>query len=293
MELVLFILIGKQEASIYFSFVKRLLILFLGSLIAAIGLQFFLIPNHLLDGGIVGISIVGAHLSHIPLGAFLIILNIPFIYLGYKKLGKEFALYSTFGIVVLALLTAIVHPPTGATNDPLLAAVFGGMIVGIGVGLVIRHGGTLDGTDTVAILIDKRTPFSIGEAIMFMNVFILTASGFVFGWDNAMYSLIAYFVAHKAIDVTVEGLSESRSVWIVSRKYKEVGQAIRTEIGRKVTYVNGETNENIVADGIILSVITRLEEQKLKALIHRIDPKAFMLIASAHEIIDKNDRTES
>jgi uncharacterized membrane-anchored protein YitT (DUF2179 family) len=244
----------------------------------------------LLDGGVVGISIIGAHLSHIPLGIFLIILNIPFIYLGYRKLGKEFALYSTFGIIVLALLTAIIHPPIGATQEPILAAVFGGMIVGVGVGLVIRYGGTLDGTDTVAILIDKRTPFSVGEAIMFMNVFILSASGFVFGWNNAMYSLIAYFVAHKAIDVTVEGFSEARSVWIVSRKYKEVGRAIRDEIGRKVTYVNAEANENIVADGIILSVITRLEEQRLKAIIHRVDPKAFMLIASAHETIDKNDR---
>lgn len=237
-----------------------------------------------------GISIIGAHLSHIPLGIFLIVLNVPFVYLGYKKLGKEFALYSAFGIIALALLTAIIHPPVGVTQDPILAAVFGGIIVGVGVGLVIRYGGTLDGTDTVAILIDKRTPFSIGEAIMFMNIFILTTSGFVFGWDNAMYSLIAYFVAHKAIDATVEGFSESRSVWIVSRKYKEVGRAIREEIGRKVTYVNGETNQNIVADGIILSVITRLEEQKLKAIIHRIDPKAFMLIASAHEIVDKNDR---
>lgn len=237
-----------------------------------------------------GISIIGAHLSHIPLGIFLIVLNLPFVYLGYKKLGKEFALYSAFGIITLALLTAIIHPPVGVTQDPILAAVFGGIIVGVGVGLVIRYGGTLDGTDTVAILIDKRTPFSIGEAIMFMNIFILTTSGFVFGWDNAMYSLIAYFVAHKAIDATVEGFSESRSVWIVSRKYKEVGRAIREEIGRKVTYVNGETNQNIVADGIILSVITRLEEQKLKAIIHRIDPKAFMLIASAHEIVDKNDR---
>jgi uncharacterized membrane-anchored protein YitT (DUF2179 family) len=277
---------------IRFSSLKRLPILFLGSLIAAAGLQFFLIPNHLIDGGVVGVSIIGAQLTHLPLGIFLILLNIPFVYLGYKKLGKTFALYSAFGIIVLSLLTTLVHPSVGVTDSPILAAVFGGTIVGIGVGIVIRYGGTLDGADTVAILIDKKSSFSVGEIIMFMNIFILSASGFVFGWDNAMYSLIAYFVAHKAIDVAVEGLNESRSVWIVSKRYKAVGQAIRQQIGRKVTYVNGENDEDIVSDGIILSVITRLEEQKLKTLIHEVDPKAFVLIGNAHEIIDKHNREE-
>lgn len=218
-------------------------------------------------------------------------LNIPFIFVGYKKLGARFALHSSFGITVLAILTYVLHPEVAATSDPLLAAVFGGVIVGAGVGLVIRYGSTLDGADTIAILIDKRTSFSVGEAIMFMNIFILSASGFVFGWDNAMYSLIAYFVAHKAIDVAVEGLNESRSVWIVSKKYRKIGHAISEEIGRKVTYVNGVNEEDIVSDGIILSIITRFEEQRLKTIIHSIDPKAFILIGSAHEIIDKHNNS--
>lgn len=247
----------------------------------------------MLDGGIVGISIIGARLFDMPLGIFLVVLNIPFIYLGLKKLGKEFAIYSTFGIITLALLTMVIHPEVGVTQVPILAAVFGGIVVGIGVGIVIRYGGTLDGTDTVAILIDRRSSFSVGEIIMFMNIFILSASGFVFGWDNAMYSLIAYYVAHKAIDVAVEGLSESRSVWIISKQYEQIGQAIRHDIGRKVTYVNSENKDNIAADGVILSVITRLEEQRLKSLVRDIDPKAFMLIASAHEIIDKTTEIES
>lgn len=251
-----------------------------------------MLPNKLLDGGVVGLSIIGAHLSHLPLGIFLVLLNIPFIFLGYRKLGKTFAIYSSIGIVALALMTAFIHPSIGATSDPVLAAVFGGIIVGAGVGIVIRYGGTLDGADTVAILIDKRTPFSVGEAIMFMNIFILSASGFVFGWNNAMYSLIAYFVAHKAIDIAVEGLNESRGVWIVSKKYRSIGQAIRDEIGRKVTYINGQTEEDIVTDGVILSVIPRFEEHRLKTIIHRVDPKAFILIGNAHEIIDKNTRQE-
>jgi uncharacterized membrane-anchored protein YitT (DUF2179 family) len=256
-----------------------------GSIIAAIGLQFFLIPNHLTDGGVVGISIIGAQLFNLPIGLFLIALNIPFIYLGFKKLGKEFALYSIFGILALASMTVAIHSTVAATTEPILAAVFGGAIVGIGVGLVIRYGGTLDGADTVAILIDKKTPFSIGEAIMFMNIFILTASGFVFGWDNAMYSMIAYYVAHKAIDVTVEGLDDSKSVWIVSKKYEEIGAAIQKELGEKVTYVNGKKVNGIISDGVMLVVITRMQEMKLKALVRKYDRRAFIVMNDAHEII--------
>lgn len=260
----------------------------MGAAIAAVGLQFFLVPNNLIDGGIVGVSIIASQLFHLPLAIFLILLNIPFIYLGYRKLGLKFAAYSALGVSALALITMFTHSQAGATDDPILAAVFGGMIVGLGVGLVIRYGGTLDGTDTVAILIDRKTSFSIGEAIMFINIFILGASGFVFGWDKAMYSVIAYFVAHKAIDITVEGMNESRSVWIVSNKYRQVGEAIRARTGRKVTYVNGKNEESIVSDGIVLSVITRFEEQRLKAAIYEVDPKAFIVISGAHEIIGKS-----
>jgi len=239
----------------------------------------------LTDGGVVGLSIIAAQLFHLPLGLFLVLLNIPLIYLGYKKLGKEFAVYSTFGIIALALLTVAIHSSVAATTQPILAAIFGGAIVGIGVGIVIRHGGTIDGADTIAILIDKKTPFSVGEAIMFINIFILGASGFVFGWDNAMYSMIAYYVAHKAIDVTVEGLDDSKSVWIVSKKYKEIGEAINSQLGEKVTYVNGKKVNGIISDGVMLVVITRMQEMKLKALVRKCDPRAFVVINDAHEIM--------
>ncbi|MDB5186892.1 MAG: conserved rane protein of unknown function [Candidatus Saccharibacteria bacterium] len=232
-----------------------------------------------------GISIISAHLFNIPIGVFLVLLNIPFIYLGYKKIGKSFALYSSFGIVVLALMTVAIHPTTAMTTEPILAAMFGGAIVGVGVGLVIRYGGTLDGTETIAILIDKQTPFSVGEAILFMNIFILGASGFVFGWDNAMFSMIAYYVAHKAIDVTVEGLDDSKSVWIVSKEYKIIGAAIQKEFGEKVTYVNGKKVDGMISDGVMLVVITRMQEMRLKALVRKYDQRAFIVINDAHEVI--------
>jgi uncharacterized membrane-anchored protein YitT (DUF2179 family) len=275
----------KKEPLINTNILKNTIIILIGAVIAAVGLQFFLIPNHLTDGGVVGLSIIGSQLSHIPIGIFLVVLNLPFIYLGYEKLGKAFALYSAFGIVTLSILTSVIHSSVAATTHPILAAVFGGAIVGVGVGLVIRYGGTLDGADTVAILIDKKTPFSVGEAIMFINIFILSASGFVFGWDNAMYSLIAYYVAHKAIDVTAQGLDESKSVWIVSRKYKEIGAAIQDQLGEKVTYVNGKKVNGIISDGVMLVVITRMQEMKLKALVRKYDRRAFIVINDAHEII--------
>jgi uncharacterized membrane-anchored protein YitT (DUF2179 family) len=260
----------------------------LGSVIAAVGLRYFLIPNHLLDGGVTGLSIIGAYVTGLPLALFLIIFNIPFFIVGYRRIGKHFAGYSVLGVMSLALLTIAVHPTAAFTNEPILAAVFGGIMVGIGVGLAIRYGGTLDGGDTIAIIIGNVSTFSVGEVIMAINGVILAASGFVFGWDHAMYSIIAYFVAHKAIDVTVEGLNESRSVWIVSSHYKIIGKAIEHQTGRKVTYLKDNSPANGRQRGIILSVITRFEEQRIKRVIHQVDPNAFVVLSHTHEIIGKN-----
>lgn len=263
----------------------------IGSIITAIGLQFFLIPNHLLDGGVTGLAIISAYLTGWPLGLFLILFNIPFIYLGYKKFGAQFASYSILGVTALAILATIVHLPHGVTSEPILAAVFGGMFVGIGVGLVIRNGGILDGSDTIAVLIDRVTVFSVGEAIMFINGIIITGSGFIFGWNAAMFSLIAYFVAHKAIDVTVEGLNESRSIWIVSMKVRDIGTVINQVVDEPVTYIKESDPDDREPHGVLLAVITRFEEQKVKSAIHSVDPKAFIVISNAHEIISKNYST--
>lgn len=233
-----------------------------------------------------GISIISAKLSGLPLGFFLILLNIPFILLGYKKFGKAFACYSIIGIVTLALLT-LVHVPHGFTDVPILAAVFGGMIVGIGVGVVVRYGGIIDGADTIAVLIDRETVFSVSEAIMAINAVIITIAGFVFGWEQALYSLIAYFVAHKAIDVAVEGLDESRSVWIVSMYVRDIGKAINELIEEPVTYIKESDPNDREPHGVMLAVITRLEEQKIKAIVRQVDPRAYIVMTSAHEVVGK------
>ncbi len=269
-------------------YIRQAIAIVIGAIIAAIGLEAFLVPNHLTDGGVVGISIIGAHITELPIGIFLFLLNLPFIFLGYRRLGKHFAAASIFGVIVLSIATTLLHHHFIATPDPILAAVFGGAIVGAGVGFVIRYGGTMDGTEIIAILIDKKSPFSVGEIIMFINIFILGSAGFVFGWEEAMYSFIAYFVAFKVIDITVEGLDESKSVWIVSDQYKKIGGAIQAELGRKVTYVNGRTDSELISDGVILSVITRIEEQKLKEIVRFYDKKAFVVISNVHDVMGKN-----
>ncbi|NCU37569.1 YitT family protein [Candidatus Saccharibacteria bacterium] len=258
----------------------------LGGVITAVGLQFFLLPNHLLDGGVTGVSIIAAELSGLPLGLFLILFNIPFVILGYRKFGKDFTVYSMIGIIALALLTYI-HVPQGFIDVPILAAVFGGMIVGIGVGLVVRYGGIIDGADTIAVLIDRVTIFSVGEAIMVINGIIISLAGFVFGWEQALYSLIAYFVAHKAIDVTVEGLDESRSLWIVSMDVRKIGAVINDLIEEPVTYIKESNPSDREPHGVLLAVITRFEEQKVITAARTVDPMAYIVITAAHEAIGK------
>ncbi len=264
--------------------VKRIILVPLGALLVATGLEIFLVPNQIIDGGIVGISIILSHLSGIKLGYLLLLLNLPFFFIGYKQIGKTFALTTLFGVTSLSIFTLWLHPVPVLTDDPLLASVFGGIILGIGVGLVIRYGGSLDGTEIMAILFNKATPFSVGEVVMFFNLFILGSAGFVFGWERAMYSLIAYFIAFKMIDITIEGFESSKSVWIISDMHKEIAETLNARLGRGVTYLNGEGAYTGDAKKVIFCVITRLEEAKLKSIVEELDPSAFLAVGDIHDV---------
>jgi uncharacterized membrane-anchored protein YitT (DUF2179 family) len=263
---------------------KRTIAILIGAILMAAGLEIFLVPNSVIDGGITGISIMLAHLTGLPLGIFIFILNLPFFYIGRKQIGKTFAISTVFGIVVLSFFTSIFYPIPAFTDDILLATIFGGMILGAGVGLVIRYGGALDGTEILAILINKKIPFSVGQIIMFFNIFILGAAGFVFSWDRAMYSILAYIIAFKTIDVVVEGLEQSKSVWIISEKNQALGDAINARLGRGVTYMNGEGAYSGEDTKVVFCVITRLEEAELKTIVEEIDPSAFLAIADITEV---------
>ncbi|MFC3748911.1 YitT family protein [Paenibacillus sp. GCM10012306] len=263
---------------------QRVVMLAIGAAMMSVALEIFLVPNQMIDGGITGISIMLSHIFDIPLGILLTLLNLPFLLIGYKQIGKTFALSTLFAVVLMSIGTQLLHPVKPFTSDPLLAAVFGGIILGVGVGLVVRYGGSLDGTEIVAILVAKRLPFSVGEVVMFFNLFILSGAGFVFGWNNAMFSLIAYYIAFKLIDITLEGLDQSKSVWIISEKFRDIGEALTERLGRGVTYLDGEGGFSGENKKVIFVVITRLEEAKLKAIVEDWDSDAFVAIGNIHDV---------
>ncbi|ACD52595.1 YitT family protein [Clostridium botulinum] len=252
----------------------------LGSILVSIGLEMFLIPNNIIDGGMTGISIMASYITKIQLGIFIFIFNLPFVIIGYKQIGKTFALSTIFSVLCLSIGVTLFHSIPSITQDILLATIFGGITMGVGVGLIIRNGGSLDGTEIIAIILDKKSSFSIGEIVMFFNLFILGISGFVFGWDRAMYSLIAYFIAFKTIDITVEGLDESKAVIIVSENNKKISEAIMARLGRGVTLFYGKGAYSGNKTNVIYVVLSRLEIAKLKNIVHGFDEDALITITS-------------
>ena len=265
--------------------IKKYLVLIIGSLIYSAGLEIFLVPNNIIDGGIVGISIMASYLTGIPFGVYMLVLNLPFLYLGYKQIGKTFAISTIVSIIALSVFSEFLEPVPQITQDYFLAAIFGGIIAGAGVGLVIRQGGSLDGTEIIAIILDRKTSFSVGEVVMFFNLFILGAAGFVFGWDKAMYSLVAYFIISKMIDVVLKGLDESYAVMIVSDEYEEIADALMHRLGRGVTYLHGQGAYTGDDKQVLYCVVTRLEVVKLKEIALEKDEAAFVTINPVHDIV--------
>ena len=265
--------------------IKKYLVLIIGSLIYSAGLEIFLVPNNIIDGGIVGISIMASYLTGIPFGVYMLVLNLPFLYLGYKQIGKTFAISTIISIIALSIFSEFLEPVPRITQDYFLAAIFGGIIAGAGVGLVIRQGGSLDGTEITAIILDRKTSFSVGEVVMFFNLFILGAAGFVFGWDKAMYSLVAYFIISKMIDVVLKGLDESYAVMIVSDEYEEIADALMHRLGRGVTYLHGQGAYTGDDKQVLYCVVTRLEVVKLKEIALEKDETAFVTINPVHDIV--------
>lgn len=261
----------------------RLLFLAFGAFIAGFALEGFLIPNSMIDGGIVGVSIMLSYITKANLGILIICINIPFIFLALRKLGKLFVAQTIYAIAMLGIGVNVFHN-VRATDDLLLATVFGGVVLGIGVGIVLRNNAAMDGTEILSIRLAKKSGFSIGEIIMFFNIFIYTAAGFLYGWDRAMYSVLVYFITYKVIDIVLEGLNESKSVTIISDKAEEIGNAIIKRLDVGVTYLKGKGGYTGYEKKIIYCVISRLELTKLKELIKSIDKAAFLAVESVHEV---------
>jgi uncharacterized membrane-anchored protein YitT (DUF2179 family) len=258
----------------------KILLIMIGAALSSIGLEIFLIPNNIVDGGIIGISIMTSYITHIPLGVFTFCLNMPFLIMGYKQIGKTFVFSTLFAITCLSIGVSLLHPIPGLTHDIFLAAIFGGIINGAGVGLIIRAGGSLDGTEMVAIILDKKVSFSIGEIVMFFNIFILGAAGFLYGWDRAMYSLLAYFIAFKVIDIVVEGLDESKAVMIISDRYSDICEALTARLGRGVTLLKGQGGYSKAETTVIYIIVSRLELAKLKSIVLDFDEDALITVGN-------------
>jgi len=273
--------------------VKAIVLVILGALLAAIGLQLFLIPNNIIDGGIIGISIIFSYLLKFPLGLFIFFLNLPFLFIGYKQIGKTFALMTLLGVSALSVFTYLLKSYNLVTEDLLLSTVFGGVILGVGVGTILRNGGSLDGTEIISILINRRMSFSVGEIVMFFNVFILLSAGFVFGWEKAMYSLITYFIAYKAIDATIEGVEQMKAVTIISTRPKEIQQSIYSRLGRNITFLYGKSGYTGIYKEIIYCVVSRLELAKLKKIVLDFDPDAFIAIEHVSDVVGRRFRKKS
>ena len=270
----------KNKHNNVLSIGSRIFFMILGSVLVSIGLEIFLIPNNIIDGGMTGLAIMASHLTKVQLGIFIFVFNLPFVIVGYRQIGKTFAISTIFSIICLSIGVSLLNPVPGITQDTLLATIFGGIIMGVGVGLIIRNSGSLDGTEIIAIILEKRSAFSIGEIVMFFNLFILGSSGFIFGWDRAMYSLIAYFIAFKTIDITVQGLDESKSVIIVSEKNKKISNAIMARLGRGIILLDGKGAYSGTETNVIYVVLSRLEIAKLKNIVHGSDEEALITITS-------------
>ena len=259
----------------------------LGSFLAAVAIRIFLVPNQLIDGGVVGIALIVARLyGDSYLSYVLILLNLPFIYLAYTYIRRSFVAHMLVAVLLFAgFLILLQHAPP-FISDPLEIIVFGGAILGIGAGLIIRHGGCLDGTEILAILINRRKGFTVGQVVLFINIFIFAAYGWIFqDWHIALRSLMTYIVAFKMIDLVIVGLDELKSVLIISSKPKELGGVIMNELGLGLTIMHGKGGFSGSTRDILFVIVERLDLSELKEIVLREDPTAFMAIEDLHEVV--------
>jgi uncharacterized membrane-anchored protein YitT (DUF2179 family) len=254
-----------------------------GITVAAFGLEGFLLPSNFIDGGATGIALLTSEITAIPLSLLLVAINLPFVFLGYKLIGKEFAFKTALAITGLALCVSFVHFPV-VTQDKLLVAVFGGFCLGAGIGLSIRGGAVIDGTEVLAIFLSRKLGTTIGDIIIGINILIFCCAAYLLSVETALYSMITYLSAAKTMDFVIEGIEEYIGVNIISLKQVAIREMIINKLGRGVTVYTGThgygRSGNIKNTNILYTVVTRLELSKLNAEIEIIDKDAFVVMNS-------------
>ena len=259
----------------------------LGVISAGFGLKGFLIPNELIDGGVMGISLLTNRVTDFPLSLLIILFNLPFLFMGYKQIGGVFALKSILAISVLAIVVAFVPYPK-VTDDRILVAVFGGFFLGAGIGLMIRGGGVIDGTEVLAIYLSRKNTLTVGDFILIFNIIIFSAAAYLLRIEVALYSILTYLAASKTVDFILEGIEEFTGVTIISSRSRQITDMIQNKMGRGLTIYSGRkgfgksgaSDQNI---DIVFTVITRLEINRLTTEIERIDPGAFIFMQSVKD----------
>jgi uncharacterized membrane-anchored protein YitT (DUF2179 family) len=267
---------------------KNFLQIVMGAGLGVLAMKGFLIPNKFLDGGVTGISILLNEILHLNISILVLGINAIFIYLGYKRIGKTFAIQTTIAVVLLSLGLVFINI-NPITNDKLLIAIFGGILIGTGVGLVIRSGGVIDGAEVIAVFTRRKTGFSNSEIIMLINTIIFAVAAFVFGIENAMYSIITYFTATRATDYVVDGIEEYTAMNIISAQQDEIKSLLVNDLGKGITVYKGERGYlpgsfDIKTDcEIIVTIVTRLEVKQIEDAVMNIDHKAFVYIQTIKE----------
>lgn len=257
----------------------------MGVLSAGFGLKGFLIPNGFIDGGVMGISLLTNHETHVPLSVLVIVINFPFLMLGYRQLGRSFSIRSILAITTLALALVFIPYPV-VTDDKLLVSVFGGFFLGGGIGFAIRGGGVIDGTEVLAIYLNRRTSLSVGDFILIFNIAIFSVAAYLLTVETALYSILTYLAASKTVDFILEGIEEFTGVTIISARSRPIAEMIKKDLGRGLTIYAGKTGfgkrgEAIDHSGdIIFTVITRLEVNRLTNEVEKIDRNAFIVMQS-------------
>ncbi len=268
--------------------IKDVLFITLGVAAAAFGLKGFLLPNRFLDGGVMGISLLANIVSGVNLSLLVILINLPFVAIAYTQISKKFAFKTLIAIALLAITLAIVEFPI-ITQDKLLIAVFGGFFLGAGIGLSIRGGSVIDGTEVLAIYSSRKTTLSVGDVILILNIVIFSTAAYIINIETALYAILTYLVASKTVDFVVHGIEEYTSVMIVSDKSDEIKDAIVNRMGRGVTILKGKSGFGKKGHrtndiDVLFSVVTRLELQRLKTEIIKIDPDAFVVENSINDV---------
>lgn len=274
---------NHPKKDIFFN-VRDIIMMAFGAVVAAFAVEEFLVPNLILDGGVVGIGIMINYFTKIPLGVITAVLNIPFLIAGSKRIGKKFIFEAGFSMLVFSLAVEIFAPLSNATDDTLLAVCFGGVILGLGVGLTIKFGGCLDGTETIGILLNKKFGIPVGTVVLIFNVIIYGAAAILFGVDRGMYSLLTYFIASRILNMVENGIDEAKAAMIITNDAEEIARKIYKKLGRTVTIMKGEglvSGEKVV----LYCVLTRFEVYELKQIIKQIDQSAFVTISDVSEII--------